>query len=175
MINWNWPYLVAAILAGAMAFSCGGEGGDELTTSDATSSEASASPTARATAGVEIPGVPSVDGTVQTAASGLQYIDVEEGSGGSPGAGYKVQVLYTGYSVDGEVIVTSGDTPITHDFIGFSPDTQEGLSTMKVGGRRRLLNVTDYNAATTIWDFELVSIQKCDDVDLDPHCHGSAQ
>lgn len=77
-----------------------------------------------------------------TTASGLKYIDLVEGTGPSPRPGQTVSVNYTGTLENGVKFDSSLDTGQPFEFpIGTGrviPGWDEGLMTMKVGGRRRL-------------------------------------
>ena len=81
-------------------------------------------------------------GNVVTTASGLQYIDEKVGDGPSPASTTsKVTVHYTGYLDDGTVFDSStkrgqpAKFALNHLIKGWT----EGLLTMKVGGKRRLI------------------------------------
>ncbi len=82
------------------------------------------------------------NGTVTTA-SGLKYIDVVEGKGESPKAGQQVTVHYTGRLEDGTKFDSSLDRGEPFTFtIGVGKVIRgwdEGVITMKVGGKRRLI------------------------------------
>ena len=88
-------------------------------------------------------GPPPVSGETVTTDSGLQYIDIEEGTGEAPQAGQSVVTHYTGWLEDGTRFDSSldRDTPLT--FVIGSGQViagwDEGLATMKVGGKRRLI------------------------------------
>ncbi len=76
-------------------------------------------------------------------ASGLQIIDIEVGSGESPQTGQTVVVHYTGWLADGTKFASSldGDQPLSFT-IGQGQvidGWDEGVATMKVGGKRRLI------------------------------------
>lgn len=77
-----------------------------------------------------------------TTPSGLKYIDTQVGSGASPTPGRKVTVHYTGYLTDGTKFDSSVDRGSPFQFIiGTGTVIQgwdEGVMTMKVGGKRRL-------------------------------------
>ncbi len=109
-----------------------------------------------------------------TTASGLQYIDTVIGDGDTPQKGQTVSVHYRGTLQDGTPFDNSYDRGAPLQFMagvgqviaGFD----EGLLTMSVGGKRRLLIPANlgYGArgagsaippnADLIFDIELVSI-----------------
>lgn len=75
-------------------------------------------------------------------ASGLEYVDVREGTGASPRPGQRAVVHYTGWLVDGKKFDSSHDRgePFTFS-VGRGEVIKgwdEGVGTMKVGGLRRL-------------------------------------
>lgn len=78
-----------------------------------------------------------------TTDSGLKYIDVEEGKGESPQKGQQVTVHYTGTLENGKKFDSSRDRNKPFSFkIGVGQVIQgwdEGVGTMKVGGRRTLI------------------------------------
>ena len=81
-------------------------------------------------------------GELVTTASGLQYIDMVEGSGSVPsGPNAKVKVHYTGYLVDGTKFDSSVDRgqPIDFRLSGVIKGWTEGVGSMKVGGKRKLV------------------------------------
>lgn len=112
---------------------------------------------------------------VVTTPSGLQYIDLVEGTGEMPQTGQTVTVHYTGTLEDGRKFDSSRDRNQPFQFpIGAGrviKGWDEGLSTMKVGGQRRLIIPPElgYGArgaggvippnATLIFDVELLGIQ----------------
>ena len=77
-----------------------------------------------------------------TTPSGLQYEDLEEGTGPSPKTGDKVRVHYTGWLTDGKKFDSSVDRgepfvfPLGQGRVIKGWD--EGVATMKVGGKRKL-------------------------------------
>ena len=76
-----------------------------------------------------------------TTPSGLKYIDEQVGSGEVPDAGATVEVHYTGWVQEGglEFDSSRGRSPFTFKLGG--PVIQgwnEGVATMRIGGRRRL-------------------------------------
>ncbi|MBX9804718.1 MAG: FKBP-type peptidyl-prolyl cis-trans isomerase [Alphaproteobacteria bacterium] len=109
-----------------------------------------------------------------TTASGLQYIDEIIGDGETPQKGQKVSVHYRGTLQDGTPFDNSYDRGEPIQFmVGVGqviPGFDEGLETMAVGGKRRLLipSALGYGArgagaaippnADLIFDIELVSI-----------------
>jgi peptidylprolyl isomerase len=80
---------------------------------------------------------------MQKTASGLEYADVVEGTGATPKAGQTVVVHYTGWLTDGKKFDSSRDRGEPFRFtLGRGQVIKgwdEGLSTMKVGGRRTLM------------------------------------
>ncbi len=114
-------------------------------------------------------------GTEQTTASGLKYTDEVVGTGETPKSGQTVSVHYTGTLTDGKKFDSSRDRnqPIVFT-IGVGQVIKgwdEGIMTMKVGGKRKLSIPPDlaYGSsgaggvippnATLLFDVELVSIK----------------
>ncbi len=109
-----------------------------------------------------------------TTDSGLQYIDLVEGTGAIPQTGQTVQVHYTGTLEDGTKFDSSRDRNRPFSFrIGVGQVIRgwdEGVASMRVGGRRQLIIPPDlgYGArgaggvippnATLIFDVELLRI-----------------
>ena len=122
---------------------------------------------------------PNAPGTPEpiTTDSGLKYIDTEQGTGDSPQPGDKVVVHYTGTLQDGTKFDSSRDRGNPLEFtLGVGQVIKgwdEGLSTMKVKGRRILIippelaygsrgapgGVIPPNATLT-FDVELVEIKR---------------
>jgi FKBP-type peptidyl-prolyl cis-trans isomerase len=77
-----------------------------------------------------------------TTPSGLQYVEIQEGTGETPQSGQTVTVHYTGTLTNGTKFDSSRDRNEPFKFkIGAGQVIKgwdEGLSTMKVGGRRTL-------------------------------------
>ena len=75
--------------------------------------------------------------------SGLQYVDLVEGTGATPTAGQKIRVHYTGWLTDKTKFDSSVDRGEAFEFvIGVGQVIKgwdEGVSTMKVGGKRKLI------------------------------------
>jgi peptidylprolyl isomerase len=110
-----------------------------------------------------------------TTASGLKYVELAAGNGDSPAKGQTVSVHYTGTLENGKKFDSSRDRNQAFEFqIGEGQVIKgwdEGLSTMKVGGRRKLIIPADlgYGArgaggvippnATLVFDVELLKIK----------------
>lgn len=111
-----------------------------------------------------------------TTASGLRYINVENGNGEQAVSGKTVRVHYTGYLMDGKIFDSSieRDEPIEFP-LGqrmVIPGWEEGIALMKVGDKKRLIIPSElaYGAngagggvippnATLIFDVELVEVK----------------
>jgi peptidylprolyl isomerase len=108
-----------------------------------------------------------------TTSSGLQYVDTVEGTGASPTTGQTVSVHYTGTLQDGKKFDSSRDRGQPFQFkIGVGQVIKgwdEGVGTMKVGGRRQLVIPPDlgYGArgigpippnSTLLFDVELLGV-----------------
>jgi len=109
-----------------------------------------------------------------TTPSGLKYNEIKEGTGATPQKGQTVVVHYTGTLEDGTKFDSSRDRNSPFSFkLGVGQVIKgwdEGLSTMKVGGRRQLIIPADlgYGSrgaggvippnATLLFDVELLKI-----------------
>lgn len=109
-----------------------------------------------------------------TTASGLQYEDQVVGGGAQPQAGQRVVVHYTGWLTNGDKFDSSVDRGETFDFVlgrgQVIKGWDEGVASMKVGGKRRLTIPPDlgYGArgigpippdATLLFDVELIEVK----------------
>ncbi|MFQ5590986.1 MAG: peptidylprolyl isomerase [Phycisphaerae bacterium] len=76
-----------------------------------------------------------------TTDSGLMYVDLKVGDGPSPKLTDTVTAHYTGWLLDGEQFQTSRhrDAPPQFRLVDTLPAWIEGLKTMKVGGKRKLI------------------------------------
>lgn len=74
-------------------------------------------------------------------ASGLIYIEVEKGSGPSPGASDKVKAHYHGTLIDGSVFDSSVERnePVVFPLTAVIPCWTEGMQKMAVGGKAKLI------------------------------------
>ena len=114
-------------------------------------------------------------GTEITTASGLKYTDLVVGTGATPQKGQTVTVHYTGTLENGKKFDSSRDRGAPADFrIGVGaviPGWDEGLMSMKVGGRRKLVipSALGYGTrgrppdipgnSTLIFDVELLGVK----------------
>jgi peptidylprolyl isomerase len=80
-----------------------------------------------------------------TTSTGLKYVDFAVGAGPSPSLGQTVHVDYTGWLTSGKRFDSSLDRPAPASFkLGeVIEGWNEGLATMKVGGRRQLVIPSD--------------------------------
>jgi len=120
----------------------------------------------------QLPGDP-VTGDIQTSESGLQWYDIVDGDGETPaGPASSVEVHYTGWLNDGTKFDSSVDRGETISFPlnGVIAGWTEGVGSMKVGGKRKLIIPSNLGygdrgtpggpipgGATLIFDVELVS------------------
>lgn len=121
----------------------------------------------------DIPG-DAVTSAAVTTDSGLVYYELKVGEGAQPdGSSARVKVHYTGWLVDGTKFDSSVDRgePITFGLNQVIPGWTEGVGSMKIGGKRKL--VIPYNLAygangrpplipakaTLVFDVELIDIE----------------
>ncbi len=80
--------------------------------------------------------------TAVTTESGLQYVDIKVGEGETPQKGQVVKTHYTGWLISGKKFDSSLDRnePLKFELgVGrVIPGWDEGISTMQVGGKRKL-------------------------------------
>jgi peptidylprolyl isomerase len=111
---------------------------------------------------------------VITTASGLKYVDLVPGTGAAVKTGDHVSVNYVGKLLDGTKFDASADHGGTFDYVqgvtSLIAGWTEGTSTMKVGGKRKLIIPPQLGYgmqgagdavppnATLIFEIELVSI-----------------
>ncbi len=113
-------------------------------------------------------------GAEVTTASGLKYTDLVVGTGPSPRPGQTAVVHYTGTLVDGSKFDSSRDKGQPYEFALGRAEVikgwDEGIATMKVGGRRRLVvpPALGYGAmprtgipanSTLVFDVELLNVK----------------
>jgi hypothetical protein len=121
-----------------------------------------------------VPGLPGSAGAEVTTPSGLKYTDLVVGTGPSPRRGQTAVVHYTGTLTDGTKFDSSRDKGQPYSFVlGTGSVIQgwdEGIATMKVGGRRKLVvpPALGYGArgkgtippnATLVFDVELLDVK----------------
>ena len=115
------------------------------------------------------------DGKAVRLPDGLKYEDLKVGEGAQPKTGQKVQVHYTGWLTSGKKFDSSVDRGQPFEFVLGQGQVikgwDEGVATMKVGGKRKLTIPPDlaYGArgaggvippnATLVFDVELLAIK----------------
>jgi peptidylprolyl isomerase len=115
------------------------------------------------------------EGDFITTESGLKYYDFVTGTGNVPVTGQTVAVHYTGWLIDGTQFDSSLDRGEPFSFVlgegNVIPGWDEGVATMKVGGKRQLVIPPELGygdqgggnvippGATLIFEVELLEIQ----------------
>ena len=135
-------FVVAALPATLLfAASCGGDDDDDtdptaVPSAPSTSTERTATTPASTTTGAITLTNPT------TTPSGLKYEDIVVGTGASPREGQRVTVHYTGTFTDGRKFDSSRDRGQPFTFVigqgAVIKGWDEGVLTMKVGGKRNL-------------------------------------
>jgi FKBP-type peptidyl-prolyl cis-trans isomerase len=160
---------------GLLAAACGSDDREPTTTPTTARTSISGTAASNPSTG-NAPGVPVLDGALQRTASGLGYIDEHVGDGATPQGGQMVTVHYTGWLADnGRQFDTSRDKAQPFSFLlgqgRVIKGWDEGVATMKVGGKRRLVIPASlgYGAqgfppvipgnATLLFDVELLAIR----------------
>ncbi len=177
------PIPAASLMLCVLVFlwaGCAGKGNGSKSDSAPSQESAQATDT-RAAAPAETPApaakmeAPTMPENTVTTPSGLQYADLVVGTGASPKAGQLAVVHYTGWLTDGKKFDSSVDRGEPFTFpLGQKrviAGWDEGVATMKVGGKRRLTipanlaygergagGVIPANA-TLIFDVELLDIR----------------
>jgi peptidylprolyl isomerase len=128
-----WLLMGAGALAAAL-WGCAGAGGSKNTTATTTSTTTTATTTGTT--------IEPTGGSVVTTPSGLQYEDLVVGTGPMAARGTTAVVHYTGWLTNGTKFDSSKDRNEPFQFQVGSGQVikgwDEGVSTMKVGGKRKL-------------------------------------
>jgi peptidylprolyl isomerase len=152
-----------------------GEKGEHPAGEQAAAEHPAAEPAAEAGAGAATEDGASSSARVVTTASGLKYEDLRLGTGPSPQPGQVAVVHYTGWLTDGTKFDSSVDRGAPFEFpLGQGrviKGWDEGVATMKVGGKRKLMIPPDlgYGArgagnvippnAQLVFDVELLAVK----------------
>lgn len=164
-------HMMKVLFAASVVCSMTGCGENSTTTSTET-----ATTTSTASPAVDIT-VPNFTTFVfdQKTPSGLEYTELKPGTGASPVNGKPVVVHYTGWLMDGTKFDSSVDRREPFEFVigqgSVIKGWDEGVATMKVGGKRRLkipanLAYGDAGAgdkippgSTLVFDVELLDVK----------------
>jgi peptidylprolyl isomerase len=127
-----------ALLALPAAIACGGDDDDDPADLPTTTRTATTSATT-VPEGSATPGGPKLENST-VLPSGVEYRDEVVGTGATPRLDQQVTVHYTGkLASNGQVFDSSiGKQPLTLLLSRFVPGFAEGVSTMKVGGKRTI-------------------------------------
>lgn len=121
------------------------------------------------------PKLEAITGQEQQTPSGLKFIEIAVGTGPLPKPGQQIYVDYTGWLTNGTEFDSSRIRPAAFDFVlgqrRVIDGWDEGVATMKVGGKRRLIvpPALGYKAtasekipanSTLIFDVELLGVQE---------------
>lgn len=135
------PLVLLSVLVAAtmLALLAGCQGREEPPPAE-TQGETAAEPAATETPGpTEVP----ADAEVVTTESGLRYVDLVVGNGAAPEPGQIAVVNYTGWLTDGTKFDSSYDRGQPFTFpVGRGrviKGWDEGVASMKVGGKRKLM------------------------------------
>lgn len=132
----------AGLVALALVLSVFGGGG-----AGGGAGEATVGPSPAVTVTLGDSGPPPVSGEPTVTATGLGIIDVVTGTGATPNPGQTVSVQYTGWLSDGAKFDSSLDRGTPFEFTLGAGQViagwDEGLATMLVGGKRRLIIPAD--------------------------------
>ncbi len=176
----NSNRMVLIVVGSVALYGCEAkkEAAVESTTVTTTAPATTPTPPPPAPVAATAPAVPSypgavVDGAGTVTASGLKYFDLVVGDGPQPsGPATRVTVHYSGWLTDGTKFDSSVDRgrPSTFALNGVIAGWTEGVGSMRVGGKRKLVIPPDlaYGPsgkrpsippnATLIFDIELIEI-----------------
>jgi len=137
--------LVAVVVTAVVLWAAVFSGDDGKAAVGRATPSASPSPAASSSPTTVAPATPpAVSGEPTVTATGLRTLDVAVGTGAEPKAGDTVSVSYTGWlSSDGTKFDSSLESGTPFEFkLGAGeviPGWDEGVATMRVGGKRRLI------------------------------------
>jgi peptidylprolyl isomerase len=140
-------YFVVSMLTVALLSSCKSKAPETAGQSDSSMASQQVVPPSPPPPVPQLNSAPGQHGDTTVTATGLMYIDTKVGKGASPAKGQKITVNYTGMLTDGKTFDSNVD-PSFHHVEPFSTPIgvgqvisgwDEGMLTMKVGGKRRLI------------------------------------
>lgn len=136
-----WAQLLGGC-AGSKDKTAGGDSGAPQTTTQTPAAEQAQTPPPEQRS-AQVGPTPTDPGQIKTTSSGLQYVELTPGTGATPQAGQRVSVHYTGWLLDGKKFDSSVDRGTPFQFVLGQGQVikgwDEGLSTMQVGGKRKLI------------------------------------